>query len=261
MRNLGHSVEWGEAVTVSELIRKMQAAGAPMEAILIAVEAVEAAKNELEGEKEKNRAAVRERVRKHRENKAKPECNVTETLPSRYGNHTRAHTRVEDNLQTKIHTGDKDTQTRKSASVGKSDLEEFRSVLAEFTDADRIEAFVKHRRTKRAAFTAHAAKLFIRDARSAGLTVPEAIDTAISRNWITVKADWLTPKGGQRANSDPPRQPHQDSFQAAIQRRLSKAHEPDHNTERHDDTGNRGAGFAGAGPVIDLLAVSGRGGR
>lgn len=59
----------------------------------------------------------------------------------------------------------------------------------------------------------------------------------------------------------PPRQPHPDSFKAAIQRKLSQTNEPDHQTNRHDDTGDRGTGFAGSGPVIDLLAVSGRGGR
>ncbi|MFP1634101.1 YdaU family protein [Zhengella sp. ZM62] len=72
---------------------------------------------------------------------------------------------------------------------------------------------------------------------------------------------WLDREQNRPRAAPLPRQgqpPPQDSFQAAIQRRLSQAHEPDRSTERHDDTGNGRADFAGSGPVVDLLAVSRR---
>lgn len=71
------------------------------------------------------------------------------------------------------------------------DVADFKAELADL-DADRLEALIKHRKAKKAQMTGHAARLFKRDADACGLTLAEATDTCISRNWITVKADWLS---------------------------------------------------------------------
>lgn len=70
------------------------------------------------------------------------------------------------------------------------DVSDFKAELASL-DSDRLEALIKHRKAKKAQMTGHAARLFKRDAEAAGLTLADAADTCISRNWITVKAEWL----------------------------------------------------------------------
>lgn len=84
-----------------------------------------------------------------------------------------------------------DTKSPSKKTTPTRDAAEFRSELAGDLDADRIEALVKHRRTKKAQVTAHAARLFKRDAAACGLSIADAADTCISRNWITVKPEWL----------------------------------------------------------------------
>lgn len=100
------------------------------------------------------------------------------------------------------------TQTTDTTSVKKNthraDLDAFKAVLADGCDLERIESFVKLRRTKRGQLTEHAARLFVTDARACGLSLSAAIDTCISRNWITVKPDWLA-KPAARAGPAPPK--------------------------------------------------------
>lgn len=89
-----------------------------------------------------------------------------------------------------------------SLGVGKAranDLSEFKTELSDL-DAERLEAIVKHRRSKRGQLTGLSARLFRSDAAACGLSLPEAVDTCISRNWITVKPEFLA------GRSAPPRQ-------------------------------------------------------
>lgn len=113
-------------------------------------------------------------------------------------------TRVEDKSQ----TTEIEPQPKKNTP---NDVAAFKAALSGVCDADRVEAIIKHRRTKRGQITGHAAKLFIRDAEACGLTVPQAVDTCISRNWITVNADWLKPN--QRGS--PPAKPRTTADVAA----------------------------------------------
>lgn len=70
------------------------------------------------------------------------------------------------------------------------DVADFRQEFASL-DSERLEALIKHRKAKKAQMTGHAARLFKRDADACNLPLAEAVDTCISRNWITVKPDWL----------------------------------------------------------------------
>lgn len=155
--------------------------------MLSAVEA--ATKAEAEAVVSASRDKARARVAKWRANKA---GNVTErSVTSRNG--LRAHSETKP-----IDTDNSKKQTHSA------DVEAFKAAFAGVCDPGRIEAIIKHRRTKRGQITGHAANLFIADAKAAGLSVPDAVDTCISRNWITVKADWLAPN---QRGSPPPGKP------------------------------------------------------
>lgn len=125
--------------------------------------------------------------------------NPNETIPEPYPY-------PEPDIDKEKSTKKESSAPRKRVAASVSDLDAFKAVLSDHADGERIAAYVQHRKTKRGACTAHAAKLFLRDAEAAGLSVPDAIDTAISRNWITVKAEWLANEAkrnsGQRSSED-----------------------------------------------------------
>ena len=82
-----------------------------------------------------------------------------------------------------------------------NDLSEFKAELSEL-DAERLDAIVKHRRSKNGQLTGHSARLFRKDAAACGLSLADAVDTCISRNWITVKPEYLTERR-QQATAPP----------------------------------------------------------
>lgn len=84
---------------------------------------------------------------------------------------------------------------RKRASRA-DDLKDFEQELAEL-DRERLDALIKLRRKKNGQITGYAARLFAQDAAACGLSLAGAVDTCISRNWITVKPDWLQRGGGR----------------------------------------------------------------
>lgn len=106
-------------------------------------------------------------------------------------------TRVEDKtLPTEI-----EPQKKKQTNAPTRDVCEFRDELSEL-DTERLDAIIKHRKAKRGQITGHAARLFRADASACGISLAVAVDTCISRNWITVKPDWLEPR--QQARGSPP---------------------------------------------------------
>lgn len=84
-----------------------------------------------------------------------------------------------------------------------NDLADFRAECADL-DAERLDAVVKHRRAKGGQITGHAARLFRRDAEACGLSLAEAVDTCISRNWITVKPEYLRDRQRRSSPSTAP---------------------------------------------------------
>lgn len=83
-----------------------------------------------------------------------------------------------------------------------NDLDEFKAELHDL-DAQRLDAIVKHRRSKRGQLTGLSAQLFRRDAGACGLSLADAVDTCISRNWITVKPEFLAGRQLPRATAPP----------------------------------------------------------
>lgn len=182
----------------TEVIMKMATIGLSKEqaeAVADMLTAVETAtKNDAEAVVAVSREKGRERWRKWKE---KQPTNVSKRLQTS-ANVSQRLTRVEDKpLTTDIPTSKKQTHS--------ADVEAFKAAFAGVCDGDRVEAIIKHRRTKRGQITGHAASLFLADARAAGLTPAQAIDTCISRNWITVKADWLAPRQQSTAPPGKPR--------------------------------------------------------
>lgn len=157
-------------------------------AMLSAVE--DATRAEGEPGKEKARARWRKWREKH------PRTNDEQrlqTLANDSKRLVRGDARVEDKtLPTEIEPQE-EKQTAQSARV--RDLAEFRSELTPHVDTDRIEAYIKHRRTKRGQNTGYAARLFLADAAACQLSPADAIDACISRNWITVKPEYNLGKG------------------------------------------------------------------
>ena len=155
----------------------------------------------LEAE-EARKEAQRERTRKAREKQR----NSTVTLQS--GDDTRGGvTRVEDITSTHKNTEQK--ESKKDTPDG--DLLAFRAVLSPFLDTERLDALVKHRKARKAPIGAHAANLFIGAADKAGITVPDAVDACIERGWLTVKADWLAPRG-RAGPASPPKEIFANGF-------------------------------------------------
>lgn len=111
--------------------------------------------------------------------------------------------RTADALKTPEHQNTS-SEPNGSVSVGKAranDLADFKAEL-DALDPERLDAIIKHRRVKRGQLTGHAAKLFRQDADACGLSLADAVDTCISRNWITVKPEYLA----GRQQSRPARQ-------------------------------------------------------
>lgn len=168
--------------------------GFTMEQALAAAEAFEEAA-------QPKRTARQERNARYYQSKKASEKRLKasysdETVLNKTPSRGLAH--VEDNLPREEISG----RGKEEKKPARDDLAAFKAELSDL-DADRLDAIVKHRRARKAQNTAHAAKLFRRDAKEAGLSMADAVDTCISRNWLTVKAEWLRPKGQQTA---PPQQ-------------------------------------------------------
>ena len=167
------------------MIADMIAEGASSEMILVAVRAVE---RQQEDALERRRSADRVRQERHRNASRDITLGNVSHAPS------RSHAGAEDR------TSKTQLEPQGKKGTGRADLEGFKAELSPDVDAERLDALVKHRRSKKGQITAHAARLFRRDAKACGLSLADAIDTCISRNWITVKAEWLE---GQPARAGP----------------------------------------------------------
>lgn len=174
----------------SEEFKRLVSLGLTTDQIAAVMEIIAEREAVYASENEARKAKGRERVAKWREAR-----NVTVTAPKVTEPLVRERdTRVSDKLIiSKIDIEDKKT--------AQQDHAEFRSVLKDL-DADRMSALIKHRKAKKAQMSALSARLFMKDAEACGLSIAEAVDTCISRNWITVKADWLA-KPSNRGSPSP----------------------------------------------------------
>jgi len=183
---------------LSAILEPLVAAGVDSETLLKTVRAYE---NQQEDALEKRRSADRDRQARKRE---KDGSSRDVTLRHSDSQPSRSRARGEDNLQTKNSTGQEENK-KEAAPKALSDLAAFRADLEQDASPEQVEAFVKHRKTKKGQNSAYSAKLFRKDAAACGLSVSQAIDTAISRGWLTVKPEYLVSRNQpqQRATAPP----------------------------------------------------------
>lgn len=176
---------------LSALIAPLMAAKAPHDQIMAVIVAYEEQQADA---LEKRRQADADRQARKRERDASRDI----TLRHSDKPLTRDHVAPVDDKQKPIDTNTSQNTTSK-------DHAEFRDALASL-DADRLTAIIKHRKSKKAQITGHAARLFLKDVAACGISLSEAVDTCISRNWITVKPDWLAKpqaRGSPQASRPP----------------------------------------------------------
>ncbi|RTL63548.1 MAG: hypothetical protein EKK41_23205 [Hyphomicrobiales bacterium] len=167
-------------------------------------------------------------------------------------NQTPPHARVEDNLQTKKITGQK--ENKKAASL--SDVAAFKADLELDATPEQVEAFAKHRKAKKGQNSAYSAMLFRRDAQACGLTVSQAIDTAISRGWLTVKPEYLA--GRPRSTAPPTAPAPKQDFNSILDAMQGKPNAPHHTGPTIEASFER-RDRSGTADVVQLHAISARG--
>lgn len=226
----------------AETLRLLMEAGIEGDDLLRIVESIDSAP-------EKVRSANAERQARFRERKKAQ--GVTTNVTS---NATRNVTdvtplaRVEDNLQTKELAGQK--ESKKAAPKALSEIAAFKADLEQDATPEQVEAFVSHRKSKKGQNSAYAAKLFRRDAEACGLSVSEAIDTAISRGWLTVKPEYLTQRRVQGPRSGaPPGEPRTvaEFARQTLREMELLPDEPSRQEPRRVDAGQRSADPPGSG--------------
>lgn len=172
---------------ITALVEAMVAAGATPDMILVAVRATEAANEQA---MEQSRDKTRARVAKWREKNA---GNVTDGVVTVTNGLRAGDARVE------VKTSNLDIEPVEKKKT-RGDADGFVNALRALLDEERIDALVKHRRSRKAPVTAYAAKLFIDAAAECGITLSEAADHCISRNWLTVRPDWLAARPPARGS-------------------------------------------------------------
>jgi len=177
---------------IAAALKHMLAANMPHDAILRAVEDMEAGLQKDE-QAERRRESDRERKRAKRLRNSADSTDKTDALRG-------GDARVEDKTSNLDNNTEEKKETARGAVAG--DLQEFRSALSPLVDAERLESYVKHRKAKRGQLTGHAARLFLADAAACSMSPAEAVDACISRNWITVKPEYFA----GRSRAPPPLQ-------------------------------------------------------
>lgn len=179
------------------------------EAVATMLSEVESAtRSEAEAVVEKSREKTRVRVQNWR---IRQGGNVTERYET-LRNGSREPTRVEDNLQTKNSTGQKENKKNTRAS----DEAAFRADLSTDLPAELLDGVVKLRREKRGQVTALSARLFRDDAAACGMSVSDAAQACVSRNWITVKPEYFRDR--QHRGQGPPRNGKRNFADVALDR-------------------------------------------
>lgn len=227
---------------ITALVEALVSAGASPEMILAAVRSTEAqVTEEAEVGKEKARA----RWRRWRENH--PRTNEEQRLQT-LANDGQRLTGGAAPVEDKTSNLEIEPQKEEKKDAPARDLSDFK---AEFIDLDpeRLSALIKHRRAKHGQITGHAARLFRQAAIGCGLSISQAVDTCIDRNWITLKPDWLN---RPQARGSPPAKP--DTTTDVAQRLLAEMRsangQPGTSSERHHQAlvaipGGKYAGHSG----------------
>lgn len=166
---------------ISELIESMSAAGAPMEAILIAIRAIEEGQDAIAA----RRATERDRKRRQRAKVDEQDGTVTGQSRDSHKDTPLSLPPNEKISNPPTHTPENITtrEGRQNRTPAKPDD------VAEQTWRD----FVRHRNAKKAPVTETALAGIRREAGKAGWTMDAALAETVTRGWQSFKADWAMP--------------------------------------------------------------------
>lgn len=198
--------------------RRLVAAGMSTEQIAIVMEMIDAKDRVYAEAEEARKSKGRERVAKWREQRNVTETSQNITVPLMRDRVAP----VEDNSKTT------DTDKVKKNTTA-ADLAAFKGVLASL-DAVQVDGLISIRRKKRGSLTGYAAQLFVKDAANCKLTLSEAADVCIRRNWLTIEPDWLV---SNQSRGSPPTKPISAS-QLALNRAQEGFRNAESPTERDD---------------------------
>jgi hypothetical protein len=199
--------------------------------MLSAVE--EATRSEGDAGKEKARA----RWRRWRE--SHPRTNDEQRLPT-FANDSQRLVSEGAPVEDKTSNLEIEPQKEEKKDALARDLSDFKAELSDL-DAERLGALIKHRRSKHGQITGHSARLFRKAAAACGVSVADAVDICIDRNWITLKPDWLNKPNGRAPPSQAPS--IADVFQFVGQRQGDEREPED---------------FGGNGALVPYLSVAGQ---
>lgn len=183
--------------------RRLVSAGLNTDQIALVMEMIEAKDSAHAAAEEARKSKGRERVAKWRSgrNVTVTQQKVTEPLVR------ERDARVSDKLKPIDNNIPKNSTSK--------DLSDFRDALASL-GADRLDALIKVRKAKRAPINGYAANLFSKAASTCQISIAEAADMCIERNWLTVKPDWIAKpvaRGSPAAGNGQPR----NIFEASTQ--------------------------------------------
>jgi hypothetical protein len=211
--------------------RRLVAAGLSTEQIAIVMEMMDRDARAFAEAEEARKAKGRDRVTRWREAR-----NVTETQPKVTVPLTGGAARVEDKSQ----TTEIEPQKEEKKDAPARDISDFKAEFQDL-DAERLAALIKHRRAKHGQISGHSARLFRKAADACGLSISQAVDTCIDRNWITLKPDWLNKPNGRAPPQNAPSMA--DVFQFVGQRQGDERQPED---------------FGSDGAVVPYLSVAGQ---
>jgi hypothetical protein len=234
----------------ADTFRRLAALGLTTDQIAGVLDLLDEVTSAATKKEEDRKAGARERWHRWSD---KRKANVSQHEQTLANNSHAGDARGEDNLLTKKISGQE--ENKKAAPKALSDLAAFKSDLEQDATAEQVEAFAKHRKSKNGQNSAYAAKLFRRDAEACRLSVSDAIDTAISRGWLTVKPEYLAGrKGAPQLATAPPPDRDFNSILDAIQGKTNVSQHPgptiDGSVERTDRRGVAG--------VVQFDALSSR---
>lgn len=161
---------------LSALIAPLITAKAPHDQIMAVIQAYE---QQQENALEARRKADADRQARKRERDMSRDVTLR---------HSDSHLVRERDARVDVNTKPIDNNNSKNNSS--KDVSEFRDALASL-GSDRLDALIKVRKAKKAPINGYAAKLLSKAADNCKLSITEAADMCIERNWLTVKPDWI----------------------------------------------------------------------
>lgn len=219
-------------MSVTSAIRDLLEKGFTIEQALVAAEAFEASlMPQRTARQERNRRYYEKTKASEKRLKASEKDNSDVSVLKA----SEPRARVED-ISSNSEIYEKDNKKK----TAREHLVEFQSELADL-GAERLEAFILHRKSKRGGLTGYAAKLFRQDCADCGLSLAAGADMAMSRGWITVKSDWL--KGQSRISPTGPPRTVGDMFREDARRMgIIPNEQPTDQTRRMDASDGSGQG-------------------